>query len=230
MRGYAGFWAAAQEAGRSRIYGGIHYEFDNQEGLRTGRELADYIARRYLLPVRSNDLTSRDAADLDAASSHFYQSCRPAARPTASGDVRPLIPPGALGRKDKQELTKITCDRERFMIEKLYLPATLVLQGETLLSEQDLYLFNEGSHSRLYRKLGAHPCSRHGSPRHSLRRVGAGGGAGFRHGRLQRLDQGQTSPASAWLLRHLERILSRHSHRRRLQVSHCLARAGLPGR
>ena len=32
------------------------------------------------------------------------------------------------------------------MIEKLYLPTTLVLEGETLLSEQDLYLFNEGSH------------------------------------------------------------------------------------
>lgn len=27
----------------------------------------------------------------------------------------------------------------------------------TLLTEDDLYLFNEGSHSRLYGKLGAHP-------------------------------------------------------------------------
>ncbi|HTU20253.1 MAG TPA: phosphatase PAP2 family protein [Gemmataceae bacterium] len=59
VRSYAGLWAAAQEAGRSRIYGGIHYEFDNQEGLRTGRDLADFIARRYLLPVQSNDLTSQ---------------------------------------------------------------------------------------------------------------------------------------------------------------------------
>jgi 1,4-alpha-glucan branching enzyme len=48
------------------------------------------------------------------------------------------------------------------MIEKLYLPATLVLEGETLLGEQDFYLFNEGSHCRLYRKLGAHPCTRNG--------------------------------------------------------------------
>lgn len=59
IRTYAGFWAAAQEAGRSRIYGGIHYEFDNQEGLRTGRDLAEYIARNYLLPVDANSLTSR---------------------------------------------------------------------------------------------------------------------------------------------------------------------------
>ncbi|HEY7314206.1 MAG TPA: 1,4-alpha-glucan branching protein GlgB [Gemmataceae bacterium] len=48
------------------------------------------------------------------------------------------------------------------MIEKLHVPAALVLHGETLLTEQDLYLFNEGNHFRLYRKLGAHPCTRHG--------------------------------------------------------------------
>ncbi len=57
IRSYAGFWAAAQEAGRSRIYGGIHYEFDNQEGLRTGRAVADYIARNYFLPTETNALT-----------------------------------------------------------------------------------------------------------------------------------------------------------------------------
>src|SRR6185312_9602005 len=50
------------------------------------------------------------------------------------------------------------------MIEKLHVPAKLILQGETLLTEQDLYLFNEGSHFRLYRKLGAHPCTRNGVP------------------------------------------------------------------
>jgi 1,4-alpha-glucan branching enzyme len=31
-----------------------------------------------------------------------------------------------------------------------------------LLTQQDLYLFNEGSHYRLYRKLGAHPCVQEG--------------------------------------------------------------------
>jgi hypothetical protein len=57
IRSYAGFWAAAQEAGRSRIYGGIHYEFDNQEGLRTGRAVAEYIARNFFLPVETNALS-----------------------------------------------------------------------------------------------------------------------------------------------------------------------------
>src|SRR5579864_7226274 len=30
------------------------------------------------------------------------------------------------------------------------------------LTDQDLYLFNEGSHTRLYEKLGAHPCTENG--------------------------------------------------------------------
>jgi len=35
--------------------------------------------------------------------------------------------------------------------------STIVRQDTSLLTEDDLYLFNEGSHNRLYEKLGAHP-------------------------------------------------------------------------
>src|SRR5215831_19526685 len=38
--------------------------------------------------------------------------------------------------------------------------AATVAFDETVLSEEDLYLFNEGSHFHLYRKLGAHPVMR----------------------------------------------------------------------
>jgi hypothetical protein len=51
VRSYPGFWAAAEEAGRSRIYGGIHYEFDNREGLASGRALGHFVARTLLLPA-----------------------------------------------------------------------------------------------------------------------------------------------------------------------------------
>ncbi len=50
VRRYPGFWAAAEEAGRSRIYGGIHYEFDNREGLASGSALAQYVGQNFLLP------------------------------------------------------------------------------------------------------------------------------------------------------------------------------------
>src|SRR2546428_10826224 len=36
-------------------------------------------------------------------------------------------------------------------------PQQSVTTGVTLLSDEDLYYFNEGTHSRLYEKLGAHP-------------------------------------------------------------------------
>ncbi len=39
-RTFASFQAAAEEAGRSRIYGGIHFGFANQDGLNAGRNLA----------------------------------------------------------------------------------------------------------------------------------------------------------------------------------------------
>jgi len=49
-RMYASFWAAAEEAGKSRIYGGIHWEFDNREGLNCGRAVGTYVSRNFLLP------------------------------------------------------------------------------------------------------------------------------------------------------------------------------------
>jgi membrane-associated phospholipid phosphatase len=49
-RSFSSFWAAAEEAGWSRIYGGIHWDFDNLDGLAAGRALGDYVAGRFLLP------------------------------------------------------------------------------------------------------------------------------------------------------------------------------------
>jgi hypothetical protein len=49
-RSFRSFSAAASEAGRSRIYGGIHWEFDNSEGLRCGRLVGEYVTRYYLRP------------------------------------------------------------------------------------------------------------------------------------------------------------------------------------
>jgi membrane-associated phospholipid phosphatase len=42
-RSFDSFEAAAAEAGRSRIYGGIHYQFDNANGQALGAAVADYV-------------------------------------------------------------------------------------------------------------------------------------------------------------------------------------------
>jgi len=54
----------------------------------------------------------------------------------------------------------------------------------SLLTEQDLYLFNEGSHLRLYEKLGAHPIALEGNLGTYLRCIRAEREAGISDGRL----------------------------------------------
>jgi hypothetical protein len=49
-RSFKSFSQAADEAGMSRIYGGIHWQFDNTDGLASGRTLADYVTRNFLTP------------------------------------------------------------------------------------------------------------------------------------------------------------------------------------
>lgn len=48
-RTYKSFTQAAEEAGRSRVYGGIHFEFDNQAGLSAGRAIGAVIADNFFV-------------------------------------------------------------------------------------------------------------------------------------------------------------------------------------
>jgi membrane-associated phospholipid phosphatase len=47
-RVYGSFLEAAREAGLSRIYGGIHFNFDNTEGISMGISIGDYVATHSL--------------------------------------------------------------------------------------------------------------------------------------------------------------------------------------
>jgi hypothetical protein len=94
-RTFTSFSQAAEEAGRSRIYGGIHYQFDNQSGLDSGRALARYIFTRYLQPLAastSNAVAAREAYRLTPAadssavsvpsgSSSYYRAADPVTSP-----------------------------------------------------------------------------------------------------------------------------------------------------
>jgi hypothetical protein len=51
-RKFTGFWAAAEEAGISRIYGGIHWQFDNTDGLAGGKKVATIVLENRLRPYR----------------------------------------------------------------------------------------------------------------------------------------------------------------------------------
>ncbi len=52
-RKFESIWSAAEEAGMSRIYGGIHWQFDNVDGLNVGKTLGEYVYANTLQP-RSN--------------------------------------------------------------------------------------------------------------------------------------------------------------------------------
>ncbi|HEX6192595.1 MAG TPA: phosphoesterase PA-phosphatase, partial [Chitinophagaceae bacterium] len=46
------FREAAKEAAMSRLYGGIHYRFDNEHGTEAGRQIGEYIVDR--LKMKTN--------------------------------------------------------------------------------------------------------------------------------------------------------------------------------
>jgi hypothetical protein len=50
IRSFASVAACADEVGQSRIYGGIHFQFDNREGKAMGKRIANYISANFLLP------------------------------------------------------------------------------------------------------------------------------------------------------------------------------------
>jgi hypothetical protein len=50
-RSFASFDAAAAEAGQSRIYGGIHYQFDNQAAQASGHAVGLFVVGNFLRPA-----------------------------------------------------------------------------------------------------------------------------------------------------------------------------------
>jgi len=50
-RSFTRFSDAAEEAGQSRIYGGIHWQFDNQAGLASGTALGEHVFFNVLTPL-----------------------------------------------------------------------------------------------------------------------------------------------------------------------------------
>jgi hypothetical protein len=49
-RSYAGFGAMANEQARARVYGGIHFTFDNVAGQSVGTNVANYVFAKFMRP------------------------------------------------------------------------------------------------------------------------------------------------------------------------------------
>ncbi len=66
VRQYSSLSGCADEVGLSRIYGGIHFSFDNEEGKRSGAKIAEFVLRNFLL---SNEALPLVRLESDAAGS-----------------------------------------------------------------------------------------------------------------------------------------------------------------
>jgi hypothetical protein len=51
VRSFAGYEAAANEAALSRLYGGIHYSFDNNDGMSAGKALGQFVVNNFFRPA-----------------------------------------------------------------------------------------------------------------------------------------------------------------------------------
>jgi len=50
-RSYTSFWQAVQEAGLSRIYGGIHFDFSDEQAQLAGTDLGHYVFDNFFRPL-----------------------------------------------------------------------------------------------------------------------------------------------------------------------------------
>jgi membrane-associated phospholipid phosphatase len=99
-RSFGSFDAAAAEAGQSRIYGGIHFQFDSQYGLASGHALGAFVSENFLLPVGEDEEGDGPQADNDGRQAAF--SAAPALVPgpsdaSAAGELVLVGQPGAPG-------------------------------------------------------------------------------------------------------------------------------------
>lgn len=49
---FGGFWEAAEEHSMARIYGGVHYRFDQEAGQQIGTAVAEFVFTNYMTPRR----------------------------------------------------------------------------------------------------------------------------------------------------------------------------------
>jgi hypothetical protein len=109
QRSFTSFSQAAEEAGQSRIYGGIHWQYDNQAGLASGRTLAEHVFFNFLTPVSAPGVCAADARTLCLNGGRFKVQARWTTA-TASGPAQVVSQTGDSGQlyffdADNTELT-----------------------------------------------------------------------------------------------------------------------------
>ena len=92
-RSFTSFTQAADEAGESRVVGGIHFSFDNVAGLTAGRQLGSFIAENFLLPRGEDHHDAGVANDKDDRGHQTVvsASAEDLTRPVVTAESFPLV-------------------------------------------------------------------------------------------------------------------------------------------
>src|SRR5262249_647323 len=90
-----------------------------------------------------------------------FSACVVASAPTRTSNINCSLP--RLDRGKGEAMANRRHPRQPEHPSQALAPQPSVTSQSTLLSESDLHYFNEGTHSRLYEKLGAHPLTLDGT-------------------------------------------------------------------
>ena len=106
-RNFRSFSQAAEESGMSRIYGGIHFSFDNTAGLKSGGQIGRYVASKFF---RTNTLVpaaSFDNGELTVRGSSRGDTLRLVGQ---SGSIRVMANGRQIGQFSLNTVTSIVVD------------------------------------------------------------------------------------------------------------------------
>ena len=106
-RSFTSFSQAAEENGQSRIYLGIHWSFDKVQGIKQGREVADFVFGHFAKRVEDDGGDDRGGdGGGDRAASATSAPASKSNAVSASYDPSLLTPLSSIGSRTAQESTK----------------------------------------------------------------------------------------------------------------------------
>lgn len=106
-RNFRSFSQAAEESGMSRIYGGIHFSFDNTAGLKSGGQIGRYVASKFFRTNTSAPAASFDNGELTVRGSSRGDTLRLVGH---SGSIRVMANGRQIGQFSLNSVTSIIID------------------------------------------------------------------------------------------------------------------------
>ena len=115
VRHYSSLSQASEEAGQSRIYGGIHWQYDNRDAIAGGRALAEYVFANFLRPTGEGPTAcAQDETNLCLADGRFEVRADWRSSPSKAGVANSIV-----RTDDSGEFTFFSSDNVELVVKVL---------------------------------------------------------------------------------------------------------------